>query len=62
MPLWRFHFRARRKGAIGVIFDQVADREGETCDKAVTKLYDEFEHISVYKAELIPDKPKEKQP
>lgn len=56
MPRWRFHIHARKRGAIGISHDYIAERDGDTCDDASLKLYDEYEHISIdiSKAQLIP--------
>jgi hypothetical protein len=62
MPRWKFHFTGRRKGAIGIFYPIVAERDGETCEKARLALYDEFDHIQGLKAQLVPDKPAEKKP
>jgi hypothetical protein len=62
MPRWRFKFTGRKKGAIGIFYPIVAEREGATCDEAALKLYDEYDHIHACKAQLVPDKPKEKNP
>jgi hypothetical protein len=56
MARWKFDFIGRKKGAIGIFYDITAERDGETCDKAALALYDEYEHIHVNKAQLVPDK------
>lgn len=62
MSRWKFTFVGRRKGAIGIFYEISAERDGETCEKARLALYDEFDHVMVHKAQLVPDKPKEKKP
>lgn len=57
MPRWKFDFVGRKKGAIGIFYDITAERDGETCHRAQLALYDEYDHISVKKAQLVPDKP-----
>lgn len=62
MPRWKFDITARKKGALGITLPVYAvERDGDTCEKAVVALYDEYEHISVKRAELVPDKPSESE-
>jgi len=61
MPRWKFHITARLKHASAVYKQHerfVAERDADTCSKAVVQLLDEFEYITVLSAALIPDKPK----
>lgn len=57
MPRWKFDFVGRKNGALGITYPITAEREGETYDKAMLALFDEYEHISIRKAQLMPDKP-----
>ena len=47
MKTYYFEFTGRQVGAIGITENHVKEVRAETYDKAVTKLYDTHEHISI---------------
>lgn len=52
---YRFTFSARRKGALGIWRQFVAERTARTQQEAELGLYDEYEHISIGKVEVLPE-------
>lgn len=51
MRTYRIKFKGRRIGAIGITekFEETVQAENE--EKAILKLYDKYEHISIIKTE-----------
>jgi hypothetical protein len=47
MKLYYFEGSARLKGAIGITYPFNAEVKAETLIDAITKLYDNYEHISI---------------
>lgn len=53
MKTYRISFQGRRAGAIGILEHFTATREAGTPEAAILALYNEYEHISVRKIEVI---------